>query len=52
MLDSEDVEKIILRNVKSSALRHNVVSQNVRFMSKTAYKASIVAKITEFMKSS
>jgi len=39
MLDSEDVEKIILRKVKSFNQRHNVMSQNARFMGNTAHKA-------------
>ena len=50
MSDSEDAEKINPQNVNSFTQRQSVMSQNVRFMSSIAYKASIVANITEFMK--
>jgi len=52
MLDCEDADKIILQNVSSFTQRHSVKSQNVRFMSSTAYNSSTVTNITEFMKSS
>jgi hypothetical protein len=52
MLDSEDADKITHQNVNSFTQRHSVMSQNVRFVRSIAYNASVVATITEFMKSS